>query len=158
MKSKLSFKMVFEWIGILLIFSVMSAIGNWVGYQYPFIESLIGMFILCLISLVGLIIEKLLPFDNIPAIIYISLIGLVVALPWFPLADIIIYYTSKVDLISLTTILLAYAGVAMGKDLNSFKKVGMRGVIVTFAVIFGTYLGSAVIAHITLMFTGIPSI
>ena len=154
MEINLSFKMVSEWIGILLLFSVMAAIGNYVGYQYPFVESLIGMLILCFISLVGLIVEKLLPFDNIPAIIYISLIGLFVALPWFPLADPIIYYTSKVDLISLTTVLLAYAGVAMGKDLGSFKKVGLRGIIVTFAVIFGTYLGSAVIAHIALAYTG----
>lgn len=154
MNSKLSITMVLEWIGILLIFSVMSAIGNWVGFQYPFVESLIGMFILSIISLAGLIIEKLLPYDNIPAIIYISLIGLVVALPWFPLSEPIIYYTSKVDLISLTTILLAYAGIAMGKDLESFKKVGIRGIIVTFAVIFGTYLGSAVIAQIALMYTG----
>lgn len=76
MKSKLSINMVLQWIGILLLFSVMSAIGNWVGFQYPFQESLMGMFILCFISLIGLIVEKLLPFDNIPAIIYISLIGL----------------------------------------------------------------------------------
>ena len=154
MDVNLSFKMVSEWIGILLIFSIMTALGNWVGYQYPFVESLIGMFILCFISLIGLIVEKILPFDNIPAIIYISLIGLFVALPWFPLAEPIIYYTSRVDLISLTTVLLAYAGVAMGKDLGSFKKVGLRGIIVTFAVIFGTYLGSAVIAHIALLYTG----
>lgn len=42
----------------------------------------------------------------------------------------------------------------MGKDLGSFKKVGLRGIVVTFAVIFGTYLGSAVIAQIALMYTG----
>ncbi len=156
MKVDLSFKMVFEWIGILLIFSVLAAIGNYVGYQYPFIESLIGMFILCFISLAGLIIEKVLPFKSIPAIIYISILGLLVALPWCPVSDTVIYYTSKVDLISITTILLAYAGIAMGKDLDRFKKVGLRGIIVTFAVIFGTYLCSAIIAHITLMYTGIP--
>lgn len=154
MKAKLSIKMVLEWIAILLIFSLMAAVGNWVGFQYPFVDSLIGMFILCLVSLAGLIIEKLLPFDSIPAIVYISLLGLFVALPWFPLSEPIIYYTSKVDLISLTTILLAYAGIAMGKDLNSFKKVGLRGIIVTFAVIFGTYIVSAIIAHITLVYTG----
>ena len=151
MKTRLSVEMVLEWIGILLIFSFMAAIGNWVGYHYPFTESLIGMFILCIISLAGLIIEKILPFDSI---IYISIIGVLVALPWSPVAQPIIYYTSKVDLISLTTILLAYAGIAMGKDLESFKKVGLRGIIVTFAVIFGTYLGSAIIAQIALMYTG----
>ncbi|HII09451.1 MAG TPA: hypothetical protein HA355_07630 [Methanosphaera sp.] len=154
MKSNLSITMIGQWVGILLIFSFITAIGNWVGYQYPFQESLIGMFILCFISLVGLIVEKILPFDNIPAIIYISLIGLLVALPWFPLSQQIIYFTSKVDLISLTTVLLAYAGVAMGKDLSGFKKVGIRGIIVTFAVILGTYLCSAVIAQVTLQFSG----
>ncbi len=154
MNSKLSLSMIGQWITILLIFSVMAAIGNWVGYQYPFQESLIGMFILSIISLIGLIVETLFPFENVPAIIYISLIGLFVALPWFPLSQPIIYYTSKVDLISLTTVLLAYAGVAMGKDLSGFKKVGIRGIIVTFAVIFGTYLGSALIAQAALLYTG----
>jgi hypothetical protein len=150
----LSINTVLEWILILLIFSVMSAIGNWVGYQYPFEESLVGMLILCAITLIGMIIEKYVPY-NIPAIIYISIIGLLLAVPWCPISGSIIYYTSKVDLVSLTTILLAYAGVAMGKDLGEFKKVGIRGIIVTFFVILGTYLGSAIIAQGVLMYTGI---
>lgn len=154
MSKVLSINTVVEWILILLIFSVMSAIGNWVGYQYPFQESLIGMLILCAITLIGMIIEKYVPY-NIPAIIYISIIGLLLAVPWCPISGPIIYYTSKVDLVSLTTILLAYAGVAMGKDLGEFKKVGIRGIIVTFFVIIGTYLGSAIIAQGVLMYTGI---
>lgn len=154
MSKVLSINTVLEWILILLIFSVMSAIGNWVGYQYPFEESLVGMLILCAITLIGMIIEKYVPY-NIPAIIYISIIGLLVAVPWCPISGPIIYYTSRVDLVSLTTILLAYAGVAMGKDLGEFKKVGIRGIIVTFFVIIGTYLGSAIIAQGVLMYTGI---
>lgn len=154
MSKVLSINTVLEWILILLIFSVMSAIGNWVGYQYPFEESLVGMLILCAITLIGMIIEKYVPY-NIPAIIYISIIGLLLAVPLCPISGSIIYYTSKVDLVSLTTILLAYAGVAMGKDLGEFKKVGIRGIIVTFFVIIGTYLGSAIIAQGVLMYTGI---
>jgi hypothetical protein len=60
---KISIKILVEWIGILLIFSIISAIGNVVGYQYPFMESLIGMFILCGISLAGLIIERYVPWE-----------------------------------------------------------------------------------------------
>jgi hypothetical protein len=131
----------------------MSAIGNYVGYQYPFQESIVGMFILCLISLVGLILEKIIPV-NIPSILYISLIGLILALPISPVSGVIIYYTSRVELISLTTILLAYAGIAMGKDLNEFKKVGLKGILVTFFVILGTYLGSALIAQGVLITSG----
>ncbi|MBE6488114.1 MAG: hypothetical protein E7Z86_05320 [Methanosphaera stadtmanae] len=153
MKANLSIDTVLEWIGILVIFSIMSAIGNYVGYQYPFQESIVGMFILCLISLVGLILEKIIPV-NIPSILYISLIGLILALPISPVSGVIIYYTSRVELISLTTILLAYAGIAMGKDLNEFKKVGLKGILVTFFVILGTYLGSALIAQGVLITSG----
>lgn len=153
MNVNLSIDTVLEWIGILVIFSIMSAIGNYVGYQYPLQESIVGMFILCLISLVGLILEKIIPI-NIPSILYISLLGLILALPISPVSGVIIYYTSRVELISLTTILLAYAGIAMGKDLNEFKKVGLRGILVTFFVILGTYLGSALIAQGVLMTSG----
>ena len=76
------------------------------------------------------------------------------ALPWSPISSTIIYYTSKVNIVSLTTILLAYAGIAMGKDLGEFKKVGLKGIIVTFFVILGTYMGSALIAQGVLMYTG----
>jgi hypothetical protein len=152
-KVDLSFSTVIEWIGILLIFSVMAAIGNWVGFNYPLQDALVGMFILCIISLIGLIIEKIIPW-NVPSILYISILGLLIALPWSPISEPVIYYTSKIDLISLTTILLAYAGIAMGKDLKDFKKVGVRGVIVTFFVILGTYLASALIAQGVLSFSG----
>ncbi|MCD7781243.1 MAG: hypothetical protein LUG89_00875 [Methanosphaera sp.] len=137
-----------------MIFSIMASIGNVVGYNYPFSESFIGMLILCIITLVGMLIEKIIPY-NIPSILYISVIGLVLALPWSPVSDLIIYYTSKVELVSLTTVLLAYAGIGMGTNLKELKKVGLRGVIVTFFVIFGTYIGSALIAQVVLSFTGI---
>ena len=153
MSKLLSKEVVMEWILILIIFSFMSAIGNYIGYHYPFQESLYGMFILCAITLLGLIIEHHISY-NIPAIIYISIIGLIVALPWSPISSTIIYYTSKVNIVSLTTILLAYAGIAMGKDLGEFKKVGLKGIIVTFFVILGTYMGSALIAQGVLMYTG----
>ena len=42
----------------------------------------------------------------------------------------------------------------MGKDLGEFKKVGLKGIIVTFFVILGTYMGSALIAQGVLMYTG----
>lgn len=153
MNDKITIKILIEWIGILVIFSIISAIGNVIGYHYPFIESLIGMLMLCGISLAGLIIERYVPWD-IPSILYISILGLLLALPISPVSGTLIYYTSRVELISLTTVLLAYAGISMGKDLSDFKKVGVKGVIVTFFVIFGTYVGSALIAQAVLMFTG----
>lgn len=52
MKLNLSMKTIIEWIEILIIFSIMTTIGNYVGYNHPIQESLIGMFMLCIISLI----------------------------------------------------------------------------------------------------------
>ncbi len=154
MNVNISTNTVMGWLIILSIFSVMTAVGNWIGFHSPLQESLIGMIILGIISLTGLILEKVLPW-NVPAIMYISIIGLIIAIPWSPISQQVIYYTSQIDIVSLTTILLAYAGIAMGKDILDFKKVGLRGVLVTFFVIFGTYIGSALIAQGVLVYTGI---
>lgn len=42
----------------------------------------------------------------------------------------------------------------MGKDWDEFKKIGWRGIITTLFVITGTYLGSAIIAHVVLVLSG----
>lgn len=154
MKINLTINTVIEWTIILLIFSFMATVGNWIGFNYPLQDAFIGMLILCAISIMGLAIEMIVPYE-IPSILYISIIALVIALPWSPLSQTVIYYTSKIEIISLTTILLAYAGIAMGKDLKDFKKVGMKGVLVTFFVIFGTYISSAIIAQFVLAYGGL---
>ena len=66
---------IINWILLLVIFSVITVVGNWIGYKHPIFDSLIGMLILSIITLAGLLLERYLPF-NVSSIIYISLIGL----------------------------------------------------------------------------------
>ena len=54
---------IFNWILLLAIFSVITAIGNFIGYEHPISDSLIGMGILSLITLVGVWMERYLPFN-----------------------------------------------------------------------------------------------
>ena len=70
---------------------------------------------------------------------------------------LVLYYVSKVELLSIVTVFLAYVGIGMGKSWNEFKALGWRAVIVTILVIASTYLGSAVVAHIILVLTGVPA-
>ena len=84
------------------------------------------------------------------------MIGLIVSLPIMPTSSFVIYYVSHVELLAIVTVFLAYVGVGMGKNLDQFKTMGWRGAIVTIAVITGTYIGSALIAHIVLVLTGTP--
>ena len=146
---------IFNWILLLSIFSIITVVGNYLGYKHPIADSLIGMGILSLITLVGVWMERYLPL-NISSILYISIIGIIIAFPGVPTSDFVLYYVSKVELLSIVTVFLAYVGIGMGKSWNEFKALGWRAVIVTILVIASTYLGSAVVAHIILVLTGVP--
>ena len=147
---------IFNWILLLTIFSIITVVGNYLGYKHPITDSLIGMGLLSLITLVGVWMERYLPF-NISSILYISVIGIVIAFPGVPTSDFVLYYVSKVELLSIVTVFLAYVGIGMGKSWNEFKALGWRAVIVTILVIASTYLGSAIVAHIILVLTGVPA-
>ena len=143
-----------NWILLLLIFSVITTVGNFVGYKHDVVGAFIGMLILSCITLVGMLLERYIPL-NISSIVYISLIGLILALPVMPTSSFIVYYVSQVELLAIVTVFLAYVGIGMGKNWDQFKKMGWKAIIVTLAVIAGTYLGSLVIAHFVLIFTGV---
>ena len=145
---------IFNWILLLAIFSIITVIGNYVGYKHPITDSLIGMFILSLLTLAGVWMERYLPF-NISSIIYISVMGIILAFPGMPTSEFVSYYVSKIELLSIVTVFLAYVGIGMGKSWNEFKALGLRAIIVTILVIASTYLGAAVVAHIVLVMTGV---
>ena len=146
---------IFNWILLLAIFSIITVIGNYIGYKHPITDSLIGMFILSLLTLAGVWMERYLPF-NISSVIYISVMGIILAFPGMPTSEFVSYYVSKIELLSIVTVFLAYVGIGMGKSWNEFKALGLRAIIVTVLVIASTYLGAAVVAHIVLVMTGVP--
>ena len=148
---------ILNWIMLLGIFSVITVIGNYVGYKHPMADSLIGMAILSLITLAGVWMERKLPL-NISSIIYISVMGILLAFPGMPTSRFVLHYVSQVELLSIVTVFLAYVGIGMGKSWEEFRALGGRAIIVTMLVIAATYYGSAVVAHIVLALTGVPAI
>ncbi|MGI5858584.1 MAG: DUF340 domain-containing protein [Tepidanaerobacteraceae bacterium] len=147
---KLSFR---DPIVITVIVAILILVGNFVGYKINPVEAFPGMFILFLIVVVGLWITKVMP-GKLPAVVYVSLLGILLTMPWFPLGPKVAELTSKVNFLALTTPILGYAGISMGKDLDSFKKHGLKIVIVAIFVFIGTYIGSALIAQAVLKLTG----
>ena len=148
---------IFNWILLLVIFSIITAIGNYLGYKHPMTDSLVGMFILSLITLVGVWMERYLPF-NISSILYISVMGIVIAFPGMPTSEFVLHYVSEVELLSIVTVFLAYVGIGMGKSWDEFKALGWRAIVITVLVIAATYYGAAIVAHIVLVLTGVPAV
>ena len=148
---------ILNWIILLFIFSVITVIGNYLGYKHPMTDSLVGMGILSLITLAGVWLERELPL-NISSIIYISVFGIVLAYPGMPTSDFVLHYVSQVELLSIVTVFLAYVGIGMGKSWDEFKALGWRAIVITILVIAATYYGAAIVAHIVLVLTGVPAI
>ncbi|REB08779.1 hypothetical protein DVB69_06555 [Sporosarcina sp. BI001-red] len=147
-------KNIQEWILLLGIFGITALIGNWAGYNILPLAAVPGMIMLIVICLAGFILRELIPV-NFPSIAYISIIGVIVSMPWFPGSGKVVEWTTEVQLLALATPILAYAGIAIGRSWTDFVKLGWKTIVVATLVMLGTFLGSAVIAEIILRFQGI---
>lgn len=125
---------ILETIFLLILVAIIMAAGNTIGYHIDFITSLEALGILVVISIIGFLISKL---------------------PIFPLHETIVQVTDKVSLLAVCTPVLAYAGLAIGKDLALFKRISWRIIPVSLAVFSGTFIFAALIAQITLHWEGV---
>lgn len=158
---KLSGDKVGEMLLAVIITAVIALIGNWIWLDgwtaettATFGPSVIGICILAGIAIAGNLLGTIIP-GKIPAVIWITVIGILLAMPWNPMSVKIVEYVNAVQMLPLATPILAYAGVTMGKNWADFKRIGWRGIVVAVCVMFGTFVGSAIIAQIILSATGV---
>lgn len=138
---------------VLLLVSIMVLIGNHIGFNNSIVEALPGMGILLLLCIAG-VATNMFVIKKIPSVLFVITYGVIVSLPGFPLSETVNAYVAKVHFLALTTPILAYAGVSIGKDLDSFKQSGWRIVFVSIFVMISTYIGSAAIAQGVLKYMG----
>lgn len=142
-------------LGLLLMVSVIIILTNIIGYKMPVKDSIIGVLLLSAISLIGLTISKFMSrFVKLPSMMYVSLLGLLLACPVSPVKDIVVETTTPVAFLAPATALGAFAGISLGKDLKDFIKMGWKLVLITLFVITGTFIFSAFVADIVLKMTG----
>lgn len=138
---------------VFLLTGVAAVIGNTISYKHPIGEAVIGYLILVAIIMIGLLIHRLIP--KLPMVFWVSIIAIAATAPFSPIAKTVSFYTGKVDFLALATPILAYAGLAVGKDLNAFKKMSWRIVVVAICVYTGTFLFATIIAEVIMRMQGI---
>lgn len=143
-----------EYGAVLLIAGVMAIAGNTIGYKLPAGEAIVGYLILTAITLVGIAVQRLLPF-KLPIVFWVSIIAILSTTPLSPVAKTVSYYTGKVDFLALCTPILAFAGLGVGKDLEAFKKISWKIVIVALCVYTGTFLFATMVAQVMLHVEGV---
>ena len=87
---------------------------------------------------------------KVPALIVVIVIGAYITSPWFPGASWVLETVASVDFLSVITLMLAIAGLSIGKDLPMLKQIGWKILPVGFVVITATFLASTVIAETVL--------
>ncbi len=87
---------------------------------------------------------------KVPALITVILIGTYITSPWFPYAGWVLHTAESVDYLSVITLMLAVAGLSIGKDLPMLRQIGWKILPVGFVVIGATFLASTVIAQVVL--------
>ena len=114
------------------------------------VAGLAALYVLCV---VGLLITKYAPF-YLPSVAWISLVGIVLTLPYLPWFEWFNGLVSGIDFLALAVPPLAYAGLAISKlELDVMRRSGWKILIVAILVFIGTYVGSAAVAEIMLRVT-----
>ncbi len=156
---------IFETISILILLSIFTALGNAVSlsiygtgstsFTILLMDGLTAMAVLAGISLAGYLIGLLPKFNKLPVILWASIVAAYLSSPYFPYSDLLVQLTNKVSLLVICTPVLAFAGLALGKDLAQFKTISWRIIPVSLAVFTGTFIFAALIAQVTLRWEGV---
>jgi hypothetical protein len=135
---------------LLLVACVLGLISNWVAIKVDPITALPGMALLYVMSLVGLLLARFMPF-YLPSVAWISLVAILATIPGVPGSAYIVGEVDKLNFLALATPALAYGGLALTQnEFQIARTSGWKIVIVAVCVMFGTYMGSVVVADLTL--------
>ena len=84
-----------EWLFLLSVCGVGTLLANWIGSGVSIAKSLPGVIILIAVTMVAVVLAKIVPF-KLPIIAYCSILGLLVASPFSPIAAVVISSTKVI--------------------------------------------------------------
>ena len=152
--------------GLILFLSISSILfGQFVKKSFHPSPKLVldkytvyGLLALWFISMIGLLIAMLLKkvpgLNKFPILGWVSIFSIIFCLPGMPFSALMIKSINSVDVLSITTPILTYAGISVVNRMSELKQTSWKIVIVAMFVFMGTYIGSATIAQIGLMVLG----
>lgn len=139
---------------LLVIACVLGLVANWVGTGVTPAQALPGMAVLYAASIGGLILARYMPF-YLPSVAWVSLIAIVITIPGVPGSEFVLAKVGELNFLALATPALAYGGLALTRnEFEIARRSGWKIVVVAICVMIGTYLGSVIIADLTLRITG----
>lgn len=115
-------------------------------------DMVITYVMVCLVTVIGTLVSRL-TRRKIPAIIVVITLGAYLSSPASPVDAWLLDVSSSADFLTVITMMLAVAGLSMGKELPLLKQIGWKIIPVGIVVIVSTYLMSVLIAESVLQIT-----
>lgn len=103
---------------------------------------------------ISLVLKNFVKKPNLPGFAWATLVSFFFTLPISPLQEFIVTSMSSMSFGLVGLPLVAFAGISVGDQLNVFKKLSWKIVLVSFVVMASTYFFSATIANIVLSTKG----
>lgn len=142
-----------EWLVLFILGACGTGLANFIGYGVSFMDSLPGLAVLIVISMIAVFLTKVLPL-KLPIVAYCSIIGLLSASPISPVRDFVIQAAGNINFTAPFTMVGAFAGLAISDQLKTFISQGWKILIVGIFVMTGTFLGSCIWDQLILTLAG----
>lgn len=148
-------KMLFLGAGLILFTQFVKLIKNPASTPIT-MNTIMGLIVLVLFAYIGLLIAELMKKTDVkvladfPVLGWVSVTSLIFCL----ISDFFIQAISGVDFLSITTPVLAFAGISVADNLGDLSKNSWKYIIVALFVFLGSYLGRAILAQLGIMIAG----
>ena len=142
-----------EWTFLFVLSGLGIALASWVGFGTGIADSLPGILVVIVLSLLGMACTKLIPL-KLPIVAYVSILGLLVACPLSPVREFVVEAVSKIELTAPLALVGAFAGIGVADQLGFFAKQGWKMIVVGIVFMTGSFVITAVISQALLMLTG----
>ncbi|GAT73323.1 hypothetical protein MHM582_1813 [Microbacterium sp. HM58-2] len=110
---------------------------------------LVGYALITVIVLLSIGLSKL-SRGRIPAIVTVMTVGILSTAPFMPFGAWVLEMVHAVDFLSITTFVLTFAGLSLGKDLPMLRSIGWKIIPVGFVAIAASFLLSVLVAQAVL--------
>jgi len=136
----------------VLLTAAIALVGNQIASNHTankvtIADGLPGMAVLVACIFAGMAIARVGRRLGVPSIIWVSIVGVLVSVPWSPLASTVNPLVAKIGILPVVTPVLAYAGLSLAKDMPVLKALGWRIILVSLLANAGAFLAGAVIAQ-----------
>lgn len=145
---------IVEQVKIVIVVYGIIAIIHLVSVRSNLLELGKATLVSFVLVLVSITLKNFVKKPNLPGFAWSTLVAFVLTLPISPVDDFIVNTLSAYSFGLVGLPLLAFAGIAVGEQLEVFKKLSWKIVIISFVVMASTYFGSALISNIVLALNG----